>query len=150
MKLRDYTTATGLMPRLDCQDLDEVIATLVAGLAAAGGVSETERLVADVLRREQETNTTLGGGLAVPHARSTAVDRMHIAVATLARPLHIPAKDDQPVDVVVLLVGPLHEPRQMLRLLARLARLVKDCAFLDDLRRARSAEEMAGAFSTTE
>ena len=46
------------------------------------------------------------------------------AVATLEQPLAIPAEDRQPVDVVILLVGPLGDPRQMLRILARLARLV--------------------------
>ena len=65
---------------------------------------------------------------------------------TLARPLDIPAEDDRPVDIVILLVGPPNDPRQMLRVLARLARLVRLDSFLEGLRKADTAELLRAAF----
>jgi PTS system fructose-specific IIC component len=147
MKLIDYTTTAGLLPRLQCQSLEEVVTRLVASLAATGTVNDREQLISDVLARERETATAIGGGLAIPHARSAAVTRLQMAVATLAEPLDLSAEDQRPVDLVVLIVGPLHLQRQMLQLLARLARLVKDTSFLAALRRAEDAATMARILS---
>ncbi len=146
MELLDYTTPAGFLPRLECKDLDDVIDRLVQVLVAAGAVGDPAGLTAEIRRREQETSTAIGGGLAVPHARFPAVKTLRLAAATLAPPLEIPAADDQPVDVVVLIVGPVGDSRLMLRVLARLARLVHQGRFLADLRRAATPAQMAAAF----
>jgi PTS system nitrogen regulatory IIA component len=150
MKLRDYTTTSGLLPHLECRDLTDAVTQLVHGLVAAGVVTEGDRLITEILRLEQNAGTSVGGGLVVPHARFSSVRRLQIAAATLTQPLNIPSIDDCPVDIVLLLVGPPHEPRQMLRLLARLARLVKNQAFLEGLRSAQTPAEMAAAFPEME
>lgn len=142
MKLLDYTQESGLLPALECHDRTEAISRLVAGLVASGTVSEPERLVEEILLREQEGSTAIGGGLSIPHARFESVQRVQLAVATLATPLEIPSEDGRPVDVVILIVGPVGDPRQMLRVLARLARLVKHGTFLDDLRAASTPAEI--------
>ena len=72
-----------------------------------------------------------------------------IAGTTLANPLDLSAEDGRPVDLVVLIVGPLNQQRQMLQLLARLARLVNDTGFLNALRRAEDAQAMARALTET-
>ena len=81
-------------------------------------------------------------------ARHAAVPEVRVAVATLADPLEVPSEDGQPVDVVILLVGPDGDPRQMLRVLARLARAVKSTAFLDGLREAGGAADLRSAFAS--
>lgn len=122
------------------------MAQLVARLEDAGEASGGDQLVAEVMRRETEGSTAIGGGLVIPHARTGSVQEVRVAVATLSDPLEIPADDDQPVDVVILLLGPNQNPRQMLRVLARLARLVKQGSFLDGLRAASDAESLRTAF----
>ncbi len=52
------------------------------------------------------------------------------------------------MDVVILLVGPDGDPRQMLRVLARLARAVKSTAFLDALRQAGESAALRTAFAS--
>jgi PTS system nitrogen regulatory IIA component len=99
------------------------------------------------MRRESEGSTAIGGGLVIPHARFKGLDQVHIGVATLRQPLQLPAEDGQPVDVTILLLGPGHDTRQMLRVLARLARLVKRDAFLTGLREADSPARLRDAFS---
>ena len=150
MRLLDYTADSGILPRLECQDRTEVIRLLVDGLVSAGSVSEPEKLVEEILRREAEGSTAIGGGLTIPHTRYALAERVQIAVATLATPLIIPADDDQPVDVVILIVGPRGDPRQMLRILARLARLVKHDDFLATLRAADTADEILAAIGDAE
>lgn len=146
MRLVDYTTDNGFLPHIKCASVDEAVGRLVAELETTGAVTNGSSLVAEVMRREREGSTAIGGGLVIPHARHTGVKSVKVALATLAKPLDIPAEDDRPVDIVILLVGPQDDPRLMLWVLARLARLVKSSAFLNDLRAATTSEELQKVF----
>jgi nitrogen PTS system EIIA component len=146
MKLLDYTTESGFLPHIKCSDVADAVSQLVGSLAADGLISDTQLLIDEVMRREIEGSTAIGGGLVIPHARSAEVPQVHVAVATLADPLLIPSEDNLPVDVVILLVGPDGDPRLMLRVLARLARLVKHSSFLDRLREAVSPSDLRAVF----
>jgi mannitol/fructose-specific phosphotransferase system IIA component (Ntr-type) len=150
VKLLDYTSEAGFLPRQECRDLEDAVSRLVAALASEGAVEQPERLVAEVMRREEEASTILGRGLAIPHARFETVRRLRLAVASLARPVTGTDEDATAVDVVILIVSPRGDPRHMLRILARLARLVKQGGFLDDLRAAGSAADMRRVLADAE
>ena len=147
MNLLDYTHASGFLVRDGAADLAGAVHDLVETLAAAGDVSDPAGLVDEVLRRENAGSTAIGGGVVIPHARFEGIDRLRIAVATLATPLEIPSEDGLPVDIVILLVGPADDPRQMLRVLARLARQVRDEGFLDGLRAAGDTNGLRAALA---
>ena len=147
MKLMDYTVPGGFLPRLDCVSVAEVVARLVDRLVNGGVVSSAEELVREVMRRENEGSTAIGGGLVIPHARISGVREVRIAVATLTDPVDMPSEDGRPVDIVILLVGSDGDPRQMLRVLARLARLVRQESFLQGLREAATPDALRVAFA---
>ena len=147
MKLLDYTIEDGFLPQIKCDVLAGVVERLVASVLEDRPDLDPHAVVREVMRREGEGSTAIGGGLVIPHGRFAGLDQVHIGVATLDGPLDLPADDGQPVDVVILLLGPASDTRQMLRVLARLARLVKREAFLAGLRQARSATELRQAFS---
>jgi mannitol/fructose-specific phosphotransferase system IIA component (Ntr-type) len=144
MKLVDYTTQEALLPRLTCGNLAEAVARLATAMAEAGLVSDAEKLARDVLEREAEGGTALPEGLALPHSRSDAAPAVRLAVATLASP--VAARDsegaEREVDVVLVLTGPPGDPRNMLRVLARLAREVRAGSLLDRLRMAATPQAM--------
>ena len=146
MKLLDYTIESGFLPQIKCDSVADAVKLLVDQLVSAGEASQPEALLAEIMRREVEGSTAIGGGLVIPHARFAGVDRVRVTVATLSSPLDIQAEDNQSVDVIILLVGPEGDPRQMLRVLARLARLVKQGTFLNSLRSATTAETLRHAF----
>ena len=147
MNLMEYTMDSGFLPHIKCDSVQEAVESLVAPLVQECGRGDETRLVAEIMRREQEGSTAIGGGLVIPHARVAEVQEVRIAVATLRHPLEIPSADNRPVDVVILLVGPHGDPRGMLRVLARLARLVKQEDFLDSLRAAGTAEDLRRSFA---
>jgi len=148
MKLLDYTTTRGFLPHVKCDSVQDAVTRLVGVLAEEGEVADAGSVVAEVMRREAEGSTAIGGGLVIPHARHAAVPEVRVAVATLAEPLAVPSEDGRPVDVVILLVGPDGDPRQMLRVLARLARAVKSTTFLEGLRQAGEAAALRTAFGS--
>ena len=132
---------------MECGSVSDAVVRLVDRLLEGDEISSAEDLVAEVMRRETEGSTAIGGGLFIPHARFGGVKEVRLAVATLAEALDIPSEDDRPVDVVILLVGPEGDPRQMLRVLARLARLVRQESFLQSLREASTPDTLRAAFA---
>jgi PTS system nitrogen regulatory IIA component len=147
MKLMDYTTPGGFLPRLESDNLAAAVSCLVNQLVDNGNAETVENLVQEVMRRENEGSTAIGGGLVIPHARFKGVTEVRVAVATLADPVVLPSEDGRPVDIVILLVGPEGDPRQMLRVLARLARLVRQEIFLQGLREAETSTDLRAAFA---
>ncbi len=146
MRLLDYTTDNGFLPHIKCASVDEAVGCLVAELEKVGAVVGGQSLVTEVMRREREGSTAIGGGLVIPHARHLGVNSVKVVLATLADPLDIPSEDNRPIDIVILLVGPQDDPRLMLWVLARLARLVKNSSFLNDLRAATTPKELQKIF----
>lgn len=65
---------------LAARDVTGAIRELATTLEGAPGVIDTAQLMREVHARESQAPTYLGGGVAMPHARSTAVDRLAVAV----------------------------------------------------------------------
>jgi len=148
MRLLDYTTEMALLPNQEEPDLGAVIKRLAGAMAGGGLIGDPAILVRDVLHREAEAGTGLIEGLVLPHALSQAADRVQMAVATLRRPVAARDSDgaDLEVDVVVLLTAPPGESRQMLRVLARLAREIR-AGLAERLRQADTVEAMVRLLS---
>jgi len=147
MILSDYTIPGGFLPRLECDTIAVVVHRLVERILEGASPATAAELSREVMRRESEGSTAIGGGLIIPHARFHGITEARIAVATLAQAVDIPSEDGQPVDIVILLIGPEGDPRQMLRVLARLARLVRQDSFLQSLRHAETPAGLRAAFA---
>jgi PTS system fructose-specific IIC component len=145
MRLRDHIPPGALLPGASYTALEDAVTGVTRALASAAAVADADGLVRDVLAREAESDTVVGRGVAVPHVRTARVTHLHLAVATLDRPL-LPEGGGDPVDLLFVIVVPEHEPRLMLRVLARLGRLMEAPGFLSALRRARTPEELLSAF----
>ncbi len=147
MKLLEHTTTAWLLPRLSCRDQTAAVREMVAALAASGMVRDPEQLLRELIAREQDASTAVGHGIAIPHARSSQVVRLCLAAATLAKPLPVAGDDGQPIDVLFLLVGADGQSVALLRVLARLARMVKHDTFLAALRGAATPQQMRQALA---
>lgn len=101
-----------------------LIEEMVAIVAASDSSIPADRLLADVQEREGLMSTGVGDGLALPHARSRAVEETVAAFATLASPIDYEALDGKPVQVALLLAGPDSERGEHVRLLGRISRLM--------------------------
>ena len=128
----------------------EVLDRMVALVASAPAVRDAARLGADVVAREAQMSTGVGGGLALPHARTPAVERTVAAFATLAAPVEYDALDGRPVRLVLLLAGPEGDRGRHVRLLARVSLLLADPAVRDRLLAAPSAAAALDAIREAE
>jgi PTS system nitrogen regulatory IIA component len=102
--------------------------------------------LAALRERESTLSTAWGGGLAVPHARLAGLTRSYVVFARLASPIEFGAPDGCPVDLLVVVLSPMEEPAEHVRLLARLARRLREPSLVARLRSSRDESEVRGAF----
>ncbi len=119
-----------------------VIRALAARVAESGRATDAEALFADAWKREEQAPTGLPGGLAIPHAKSPAVQQASLAVARLARPVEFDEGED--ADLVFLIAAPDTAAQDHLALLSTLARSLMKEDFVASLRSAATPDEVVG------
>ncbi len=111
----------------------QVLQELSSQLARVSGLSD--RLIFEtLLQRERLGTTGIGHGIAIPHGRIAGLDRLVGLFARLARPVDFEALDDEPVDLVFVLLAPEEAGADHLQALARIARLFRGPAIAQKLR----------------
>ncbi|MDR9417436.1 PTS sugar transporter subunit IIA [Gracilimonas sp.] len=103
-----------------------------------------------VFEREEIMSTGVGKGLAIPHAKTQAVDENLAAFALLKKPLDFESIDKAPVRLVFLLVGPEANNKQHIKLLSRISRLMNSGSFREKILACDVTEEILSAFREEE
>ena len=112
----------------------------LAGRAATALGLDSRSVFEALQARENLGSTGLGKGFALPHARLATIGRSFVLFARLARPIDFAAIDEQPVDLVILLLTPSDDAANLhLTTLATLSRPLRDAAFVRRLRQATDA-----------
>ncbi|MDZ8201990.1 fructose-specific PTS transporter subunit EIIC [Microbacterium sp. SSW1-59] len=122
-------------------DKAAVIRALTARVAAQGRATDAGKLYDDAWAREEKDETGLPGGIAIPHAKSSAVTTPSLAFARLSPGVDFGAPDGG-ADLVFLIAAPDDAAEAHLAVLSKLARHLMQEAFTDSLRAATTAEEI--------
>lgn len=94
----------------------------------------TARIFEALQERESLGPTSVGQGIALPHARLAELDTVIGAFIRLERPIDFGAADRQPVDLVFVLLAPLESGVDHLKALALVSRTLRDPALCAKLR----------------
>jgi PTS system nitrogen regulatory IIA component len=141
MPLTDFLTPKAVIPALKANSKKQAIAQLAARAAALTG--QNERVIADtLLQREKLGSTGLGQGVAIPHAKLPKLAKLFGIFARLDRAIEFESLDNQPVDLIFLLLAPEGAGADHLKALARIARLLRDPEVAQKLRESREAEAL--------
>ena len=115
--------------------------TLAADIAARSARLPVAPVQAALLEREAAGGTGVGDGVALPHARLAGLDRLHAAFIRLDAPVPFEALDDQPVDLLCVLLIPAEAPgAEHIQALAKLARLLRQPRLREQIRKAQGAD----------
>lgn len=141
VEIADLMTARGVIAQLRATGKRQVLQDLARRAATLTGIAE-RRIYEALAERERLGTTGIGGGVAVPHCRLPELTRLHGVFARLERPVPFDAIDDQPVDLVFLLLAPADAGAEHLKALARISRLLRDRVMCDKLRGANNADAL--------
>lgn len=100
-----------------------------------------------VLLREAVASTAIGDGLAVPHGCTGAIDGIRMAAGIVEGVEDYPAPDGVPVRACFLVVTPEADAGLHVKVLGRLARIMRNAALRSDLMSARDAGEVSAVLA---
>jgi PTS system nitrogen regulatory IIA component len=133
MEIGDLLAPRSVIANLRVSNKKQAIQELAKRAATATGV--VERRIFEVLSERERLGTTgIGMGIAIPHGKMPEITRLFGLFARLERPIPFDAIDDQPVDLVFLLLAPANAGADHLTALARVSRLLRDRATCNKLR----------------
>ncbi len=141
MGITDHLSATDVI--LDLGATTKAAALQLLAAEAADRLGRPEAEVFEALQaRERLGSTALGRGVALPHARMEG-DAAPVALfARLRRPVEFDARDEEPVDLVILVLWPEASPEGFLPMLAQTCRSLREPQILRRLRAAATPEEV--------
>jgi nitrogen PTS system EIIA component len=102
-------------------------ASEVTGLAA-------DDIYSAILGREELGSTGLGNGIAIPHGKVAGLRHVTAVFASLDKPIDFDAVDDEPVDIVMMLLAPAGAGADHLKALSLVARLLRTDSVVERLR----------------
>lgn len=138
MDLSDLIEVKAIMPALKANSKKQLLQLLAERAAAVTGIPERE--VFDIiLQRERLGSTGVGNGIAIPHGKLSGISRITGVFARLETPVEFEALDDQPVDLVFLLLAPEGAGADHLKALSRIARVLRDADTVTKIRGTRDA-----------
>ena len=100
-----------------------------------------ERTVFDVLlERERLGATGVGRGVAIPHGKTDKATRIVGAFARMAAPIDFDAIDEQPVDLLFVMIAPETAGADHLKALASVSRTLRGAGLMEKIRQAKDAD----------
>ena len=147
MDLSELVTEKAILPSLKVSSKKQAIQCISEKAAEMTGLNERE-IFDTLLQRERLGSTGVGSGIAIPHGKLPGLDKIYGVLARLERPINFDAMDDQPVDVVFLLLAPEGAGADHLKALAKIARVLRDGDMVRKIRATADPEALYSVLLT--
>ena len=141
MELADILSEESVIVCSGLKTKTEVLRQLAERAAAATG-TDVATIFEALSDREALGSTGLGNGIAIPHGKLAGLAGVVAVFARLDTPVDFEAVDDQPVDLLMMLLAPVGAGADHLKALARVARLLRNESTVDALRHAQGTREL--------
>lgn len=139
MEINDLISPEAIIPALRVTSKKQALQEI--SKRAAELIRLPERSIFEVLvERERLGTTGVGHGIAIPHGKLANIDKLYALFARLETPIDFDSIDEQPVDLICVLLAPETAGADHLKALARVSRLLRDQATCDKLRGSESAD----------
>ena len=129
---------------------EDVLKKMVSLMVKSGKINDEQKYLDGVFKREEESTTGVGEGIAIPHCKSDAVDRPGLAAMILPDGVEFDSLDGQPVNVIFLIAAPDTEDNVHLDVLSKLSMLLMDEDFINSLKAAKSVDEFLKVIDNAE
>ena len=150
MKINDILLKELMIMDLQGTTKEGVIDEMIASLSANGIINDVAVYKEGIMKRESQTSTGLGDGIAMPHAKNKAVVKPAVVFAKSAAGVDYASLDGQPAHLFFMIAAPEGANNVHLEVLASLSRLLINPDFTASLKKAQTPEEVQGLFAAAE
>jgi PTS system nitrogen regulatory IIA component len=139
MEITDLLAPEAVLSSVKAQGKKQLLQEMAERIAPICGIPE-RRTFETLIERERLGSTGMGQGIAIPHGRLAGLNKIVGMFARLETPIAYDAVDNQPVDLVFLLLAPEGAGADHLKALARVSRLLRNQQTCEKLRAAKDPE----------
>lgn len=139
MRIVDLLKKESILLNASPQSKSEAIDMLVELQVKGGNIADKEAYKQGILEREAKGSTAVGEGIAIPHAKSTAVKAPSLSAMTVPQGVDYEALDDEPSNLLFMIAAP-NDGDVHLEVLSRLMTILMDEDFREHLLKADSKE----------
>lgn len=143
MRIKDFVSKESIELDLKKTDKKEHLDEMVGLLVSAGVVKEnaTDKIIQELMKREEMGSTGIGGGIAIPHIKTDKVNKVAGAIGISKKGIDFDALDGNPVYVSFLLLTPTGAPNEHLKALSEISSFLKDDITIKDLKALESSKK---------
>lgn len=142
MKLSDYLDMQCVFADLKPADKFDLLAMLADRVVDHYPAVQRNVLLGKLVEREAQGSTGIGRGMAVPHAMIEGIAKTVCMIAHCPAGIDFDVVDGEPVCLVFLLLSPPGEIGSHIKVLARIARMMKSGEIHEAVSRGLSAREL--------
>ncbi|MBC5638345.1 PTS sugar transporter subunit IIA [Ornithinibacillus sp. BX22] len=146
MKITDLLRKDIMILDLQATEKESAIDEMIASLNNSGVLTDVAEFKDAILKREAQTSTGLGDGIAMPHAKNKAVTEPTVLFAKSKKGVDYESLDGQPAYLFFMIAVPEGGNNTHLETLAALSRKLIDKEFVDQLKAASNADEVLALF----
>ncbi|PIC80339.1 PTS fructose transporter subunit IIA [Sporosarcina sp. P18a] len=150
MKITQLLTEDTINLHLQSRSKDTVLSEMIQQLYDAGKLRDKEQFTNDILHRESQSTTGIGEGIAIPHAKSAAVQTPAIAFGRSLEGVDFDSLDSQPAHLFFMIAASEGANDDHLDALSRLATFLMDTSFRDKILSAQTAADVLQAVNDKE
>ena len=144
MRMSEFIVREAISANLTADQKEATIREMVENLRLAGYFkgNESDDVVKAILKREELGSTGIGRGVAVPHTKHPAVDKLVGTVAISEEGVDFDSLDGEKVHLLFLLISPPDRPGDHLRALENISRQLRDDTFCRFLKQSKTPDDV--------
>ncbi|OED77240.1 PTS fructose transporter subunit IIABC [Vibrio splendidus] len=125
---------------LSANSKEDVFRELIDVLYAQGRISDKAQFLADIKAREEQGNTGFEEGIALPHAKSSAVIKPAVVIGAHQQGIEYGADDGQPSKLFFMIASPDGGDNHHIEVLAELSSKLIEEGFIESFMNAESQQ----------
>lgn len=141
MKITDLLSKKTVLIDVKALNKEDVIKQAVKLISQSGAISDLDVYEKGVFKREEESTTGIGEGIAIPHCKNDVVKKPALAAMIIPEGVDYDALDGEKVQLLFLIAAPNSEDNVHLDVLARLSEMLMNDEFKNKLLASKSVDE---------
>lgn len=142
MKIVDFLKKENCTSALSATVKDGALKELTALLLKNNEITDSEEIFNALMEREKLGSTGIGSRIAIPHAKIKGIDSLVAAFGRSEEGIDYVSVDDEPVQLIFMLLASENSKGVHLKALARISRLLKSETFRSKIENARTGEQI--------
>lgn len=141
MKITDLLKKDAIDLNVKASNKEDVLKKAVELMSKNGNISNKEKYMELVMKREQEGSTGIGEEIAIPHGKGDSISAPGLAAMVIPDGVDFEALDGKPIKLLFLIAAPNTKDNVHLDVLSRLSTLLMSEKFRKELLHAKTKEE---------